>query len=230
MRASRSRLLAIALLLGAGGALFAACGGDDAESPAELTLTGDELRDFVGSMLLTWEEIPGALDEAPPEEWRTASEDGGGEPIAGLNLEEAAWLGTLSRPIIVRTAQERTLTVGNTASAFTTSSGAADALDLLKESDVDELGENLVATTSASSYELRDLDIDVGEDAWSVLVVGPADVEGAQEELTLAMVGFRRGPILAVISTLGFVESGGDLLGQLARTVDEHIQAGLEGL
>ncbi len=230
MPASRPRVLAIVLLLGAGCALFAACGGEDAGSQAELTLTGDELRDFVGSMLLTWEEIPGALEEAPPEEWRTDSEDGGGEPVAGLTLEGAGWLGTLSRPIIVRNAEDRTFTVGNTASAFTTSAGAADALDLLKESDVDVLGRNLVATTSATSYEVRDLDVDVGEDAWSVLLVGPAEVEGTQEELTLAMVGFRRGPILAVISTLGFVESGGDLVGQLARTVDERIQAGLEGL
>lgn len=230
MTAEWTRLFAMAALLVAGTLFAVACGDGATTETQRIALRGTELRDFVGTLLITRQEIPGALEDAPGEEWRTESPDVSGEPFAGLGLEGTGWLGTLSRPIIVSTPQGRTVTVGNTASVFETASGAADALDFLKETDVDEMGENLVASTPATSYEVKELEVIVGEDAWALLLAGPAEVEGAQEDLILAMVGFRRGPIVAVVSTLGFVEFGEALVGQLARTLDERIQAGLEGL
>jgi hypothetical protein len=206
-----------------------ACGGG-AGSAVDITLAGDELREFAQSLVLTLDEIPDAQADQPDEGWMPAS---GGESeravLLGADIPEGEFLGAYARPAFVRP-DDRTYTVVNTVYVFRSERGARAMMDGLRATDVAERGEEFARTSSAESYEVLDFAFEGGEDAFALALTGPATVEGTTEQLVHVQAVFRRGAIVAETGMTGFVPLDEELLRDLADRLDERIQAGLDRL
>lgn len=222
-------LLLIAIACSA--AIAGACsgGGEPADTPtegAEATEEIDEeLRDFMATLVLTADDMPDPVVRALDEEWQTDPFDQQFPQAEGFNTVTVGWSGTYSRPFLLEGADGVTYTVANAAMAFTGSGGPPASIAAVRTIDRRALGLEFVLGSSATGYEIVDITVAVGEDAYALVYTGP--VPGEEVELLSAQVMFGSGPVLGIVGVVGFVELDEELLAELARLLDERIQAGL---
>lgn len=225
----RARLLTIALLTCALSAAVAGCRAGGGGNGSDLSLDGEELRAFLSAVLVARDEVPNAIEDAPDERW-TPADSPEGAVYGNVTLADKGWLGTYARPFFVRAAGGRTFTLTQLVIAFENAGGARSALDEMKATDLEALGRQLVDSSAATEYELRDLDIATGDDTWTVLIAGLAPLDGGTEELLSAQVVFRRGPLLASVGSVGYIELDEALLREIIGKIDANIRDALAGL
>ena len=232
---SAMRNLLVVLLLVAiacSAAIANACsGGGDlpADTPTEESEATDEideeLRDFVATLVLTRDDMPDPVVRPLDEEWQTDPLDQQFPQAEGFNTATVGWSGTYSRPFLLEGEDGETYTVANAGMAFTGSGGPLASIAAARTIDRRALGLEFVLGSSATAYEIVDVTVDVGEDAYALVYTGA--VPGESVELLSAQVMFARGPVLGIIGIVGFVELDEELLAELARLLDERIEAGL---
>jgi hypothetical protein len=197
-------------------AALAACGGGD-DAPEGISLRGEELRAFLSTLLLTREDVPGAVPDVQ-DRWVTAPEAlGDADILSDFDFEEAGWLGTISRGFFVRAASGRTFAVPTAIHAFDDASGAEQWLDAARKELAD----------FAVEGERLDVDLDAGEDSVVLAYSAAMEVARQTEELVSVLLLFRRGPIVAVTGMAGYVELDEAFVRDLAQRLDERIAAGL---
>jgi hypothetical protein len=207
-------------------AALAACGGGD-DAPEGISLRGEELRAFLSTLLLTADDVPGALPDVQ-DRWLTDPEPAGRSDILGdFDPEAAGWLGTISRDFFVRVPTGRTFAVPAGISAFEDTSGAEQTLDALKAIDLDDLRAEYMAGQGVTDLRFVMLEIDAGDDSFVLAYSGSVELEGQSEELVSVLFFFRRGPLLAFTGMAGYVELDEAFVRDLAQRLDERIAAGL---
>ena len=229
----RKRLVALLLVaIACSAAIGGACSGGSEPSDATLTEEAEpteeideELRDFVATLVLTADDMPNPVVRALDEEWQTDPFDQQFPQAEGFNTVTVGWSGTYSRPFLLETEDGVTYTAANAAMAFTGSGGPLASIAAARRIDRRALGLEFVLGSTATGYEIVDITVAAGEDAYALVYTGP--VPGEDVELLSAQVMFARGPVLGIVSVVGFVELDEELLAELARLLDERIQAGL---
>ena len=229
----RKRLVVLFLVaIACSAAIGSACSGGSEPSDATLTEEAEpteeideELRDFVATLVLTADGMPDPVVRALDEEWQTDPFDQQFPQAEGFNTVTVGWSGTYSRPFLLETEDGVTYTAANAAMAFTGSGGPLASIAAARRIDRRALGLEFVLGSTATGYEIVDIAVAVGEDAYALVYTGP--VPGEEVELLSAQVMFASGPVLGIVGVVGFVELDEELLAELARLLDERIQAGL---
>lgn len=214
MRPATLGVLVIAFLL-------VACGGGGSDA-GRITLEGEALRNFLRPMLLTADDLPVAPASEAGEGFVDDPEEG--EEVGSFGLAGADWRGWLSHGYFIPGPDGSTFALANGVFAFDSAADASSWFEDVEGVYAEELGKEVADQTPGANVELEELNVGAGDESWSVAFTSTLSLPDAPGDVLSAFVFFRRGPIIGLVGTSGFIPLDEPFLAAMSARMDERIQ------